>query len=222
MEESRRQFLKRAGYVSLAAGGIVPLVGAALLRAAGSAEAGPPNDECRMSNVECRLDIRHSTFDISCPRRWGLVIDLAKCRQEEVCLRLHIEACHRRHNVPQIPSAKEEVKWIWSERYDDVFSDQVHLRMADAWKETPVLVLCNHCAQPACTKVCPTEATWKRSSDGIVMMDMHRCIGCRYCIAACPYGAAELQLARSPAVHRHHRSSLSHADQGGGGEVQLL
>jgi Fe-S-cluster-containing dehydrogenase component len=37
-------------------------------------------------------------------------------------------------------------------------------------------------------RVCPTQATWKRD-DGIVMMDMHRCIGCRYCMAACPYGS---------------------------------
>jgi molybdopterin-containing oxidoreductase family iron-sulfur binding subunit len=38
-------------------------------------------------------------------------------------------------------------------------------------------------------RVCPTQATWKRDEDGIVMMDWHRCIGCRYCMAACPYGS---------------------------------
>jgi molybdopterin-containing oxidoreductase family iron-sulfur binding subunit len=49
-------------------------------------------------------------------------------------------------------------------------------------------IQCNHCDDPPCTKVCPTKATYK-SADGIVMMDYNKCIGCRYCMAACPYGA---------------------------------
>jgi molybdopterin-containing oxidoreductase family iron-sulfur binding subunit len=60
--------------------------------------------------------------------------------------------------------------------------------MAHDMQHEEVLVFCNHCHNPPCTRVCPTQATWKRE-DGIVMMDWHRCIGCRYCIVACPYGS---------------------------------
>jgi molybdopterin-containing oxidoreductase family iron-sulfur binding subunit len=117
-----------------------------------------------------------------------MVIDVETCKRSDVrdaCA----EACHREHNVPRIKGDEDAVKWIWTEKYEAAFPDQAHKHTADVLKKQPFLVLCNHCAHPPCVKVCPTQATWRRASDGIVMMDMHRCIGCRYCIAACPYGS---------------------------------
>ena len=51
-----------------------------------------------------------------------------------------------------------------------------------------VSVACNHCGNPACVRVCPTQATYQME-DGIIAMDYHRCIGCRFCMAGCPFGA---------------------------------
>jgi len=52
---------------------------------------------------------------------------------------------------------------------------------------------CMHCANPACEKVCPTGAIRKRAEDGVVLVDQSRCIGCRYCASACPFGAPQFE-----------------------------
>ncbi len=117
--------------------------------------------------------------------RWGMAIDFTKCQKGcDACTR----ACRLAHNIPQIPDPKQEIKWIWEEQYENVFPSQPAAFAREGLAASKLLVLCNHCADPPCTRVCPTQATWKRD-DGIVMMDYHRCIGCRYCMAACPYGS---------------------------------
>ncbi len=165
MDESRRSFLKKAGLSALGIGAGFPLLNA-------SVRAGHGEDE-------------HAA---PLTKQWAMVVDVKKCLQPEV-MQTCIDACHQEHNVPDIPDPKKSVNWLWPERFEKVFSDQIHPHTQESVKESPVLVFCNHCTDPSCVRVCPTQATWKRKEDGIVMMDMHRCIGCRYCIAACPYGA---------------------------------
>jgi Fe-S-cluster-containing dehydrogenase component len=121
-------------------------------------------------------------------KRWAMAVDPSRCPTDCVDC---IAACHTTHNVPVFGNSKDEVKWIWQEKFDAVFPDESHSYMKDSLHNLQLPVLCNQCANPPCVRVCPTKATFQRP-DGIVMMDYHRCIGCRFCMAACPYGARSM------------------------------
>jgi molybdopterin-containing oxidoreductase family iron-sulfur binding subunit len=68
--------------------------------------------------------------------------------------------------------------------------------------------MCQHCEQPPCVDVCPTGASFKRA-DGIVLVDKHICIGCRYCMMACPFKARSF-------VHEEHDDQRPHSPRGKG------
>ncbi|MCX6251633.1 MAG: 4Fe-4S dicluster domain-containing protein [Bacteroidetes bacterium] len=100
--------------------------------------------------------------------RWIWVIDLSKCRNARKC----VMACQEAHHLRP---------------------DQFHINTLEMQenKHTPAYHMpkpCQHCDNPPCVAVCPVDATFKRP-DGPVLIDNERCIGCRFCIAACPYSA---------------------------------
>ncbi len=111
----------------------------------------------------------------SAARRWGLLIDTGKCASG-------CTAC--------VDSCKSEMGLA---SHDRPLTDAQYIRKVDVkdpatGKAHSLPVMCQHCAKPPCVDVCPTGASMKRA-DGIVLVDRHICIGCRYCMMACPYKA---------------------------------
>jgi tetrathionate reductase subunit B len=100
--------------------------------------------------------------------RYGVLIDLRRCTGCQTCQ----VSCKSENQVP-LGSWRTWVKQIEKGRYPNV-------------TRSFLPILCNNCEAPACVTVCPTKASIRRN-DGIVIVDPHRCIGCGYCMAACPY-----------------------------------
>jgi molybdopterin-containing oxidoreductase family iron-sulfur binding subunit len=184
--------INRRGFLKVSSLTAIGLAGGSLSRAFGNVDSSrvqPENSVPGQTTAAAPLTAK----------RWAMVIDLRKCAEQKDCADCS-KACHLVHNVPEFTSPKDEVKWIWKESFAHVFHDQQHPFQQEELAHLPTLVLCNHCDNPPCVRVCPTAATFKRESDGVVMMDWHRCIGCRYCVAACPYGSRSFNW-RDPRPH---------------------
>jgi Fe-S-cluster-containing dehydrogenase component len=102
--------------------------------------------------------------------RYGMVVDTRRCVGCRAC----VVACKTENKTP--PGV-----------YYNVVVEQPNAEADD--KPLFLTKPCFHCENPPCINVCPVSATFKREQDGIVVIDYDRCIGCRYCITACPYGA---------------------------------
>ncbi len=110
-------------------------------------------------------------------KKWGMVVDLTKCKDGcTACL----HACREENNVASHEDKRWDIHWIRKVKLES--------HVGAKHTEKSVILLCNHCEKPPCAQVCPVQATYKRH-DGIVIVDHHRCIGCRYCMIACPYNA---------------------------------
>lgn len=122
-------------------------------------------------------------------KRYAMVIDLRKCVGCHACT----VACKSENNVPL---------GVYRSRVEEVESgDYPHVSRHRLPR------LCNHCEKPTCLSVCPVKATYQLE-DGTVLIDYERCIGCKYCIAACPYDARFINEERHSAdkcTFCHHR-----------------
>ena len=108
-------------------------------------------------------------------KRWGLLIDASRCAPG--CTDC-ISACKTENGWTGHGDPDRDVQWI----------RKVTLKEKATGREVNLPMMCQHCDSPPCVDVCPTGASFKRD-DGIVLVDKHICIGCRYCMMACPFKA---------------------------------
>jgi molybdopterin-containing oxidoreductase family iron-sulfur binding subunit len=127
--------------------------------------------------------------------RWGMLIDSGKCADGcNDC----VTACNDEHGLRGHDRPETDAQWI----------HKVKLRDKQTGHTQTLPMLCQHCAHPPCVDVCPTGASFKRE-DGIVLVDKHICIGCRYCMMACPYKARSF-------IHEDLQDQMPYAPRGKG------
>lgn len=183
MDTNRRNFLKVAGISTLAGLGGTAVV-ERLVTGTGVAHATTAGHGTEHGQESAG----HGPAADPSVNRYGMVIDIKKFQQDPSLGEKVVAACHQVHNVPHFPDKKDAIKWIWMTNFENAFPENPSLYRDEATATHQLPILCNHCDNPPCVRACPTQATF-RNKDGVVIMDYHRCIGCRFCMAACPYGS---------------------------------
>jgi len=134
--------------------------------------------------------------------RWGMLVDTNKCAKGcDAC----VSGCQQENGWGTLGSAKEEHS---SDKQKSQWIRKVELRNTATGHVESLPMMCQHCENPPCVDVCPTGASMKRA-DGIVLVDKHICIGCRYCMMACPYKARSF-------VHEELENQRPYAPRGKG------
>ncbi len=163
------------------------------------------NDK-ELSNVITRLEKEYKSdykkdFNIKTTESlpdtlFGYGLDLSRC----IGCRRCVYACVRENNQSRDP----QIHWISVLRFEKGARGVSNLEEATKYYNPTTVpeddhfylpVQCQQCEDPPCVKVCPVKATWK-DPDGIVVIDYNWCIGCRFCMAACPYGARHFNWAK--------------------------
>ncbi|TAL72511.1 MAG: 4Fe-4S dicluster domain-containing protein [Bacteroidetes bacterium] len=178
---SRRNFLKKVG-VGVGAISVAGIAGTSLIK--GNETNTKSGKKVKLLSTDGKLvevdqdDIKPAEVKVAelkeaarigLPnRKFAMVIDLARCKNARKC----VEACQEGHLLPK------DHEWI------KLYLLQDDINTAKYWFPRP----CFHCDKPMCVSVCPVGATYKRS-DGIVLVDNQRCIGCKFCMTGCPFSA---------------------------------
>ncbi|MES2187053.1 MAG: 4Fe-4S dicluster domain-containing protein [Pseudomonadota bacterium] len=121
-------------------------------------------------------------------KQLALVIDLNICVGCHAC----VTSCKEWNSGGAAGPMSDDAPY--GERPSGTFFNRVQTYEAGVYPLTQTVHLpksCLHCEDPPCVPVCPTGASYKRVEDGIVLIDYDKCIGCKYCSWACPYGARE-------------------------------
>lgn len=116
--------------------------------------------------------------------RYGMLVDTSKCADGcDDC----VTACDKENGLDMLVKPEGASDELWDMQRPQ-WIRSVKLRNNLTGRVTSLPMLCQHCEHPPCVDVCPTGASFRRA-DGIVLVDRHTCIGCRYCMMACPYNA---------------------------------